>query len=74
MLRSTVIFSKGLAGVVSRLTKKASIAGTAVHGLALEVRRQRPLAIRAVLQRLIPVGTERSWQHGDITEDALRQN
>ena len=72
MLRSTVIFSNEFAGVVSRRTEKASIASTAVHGLALEVRRERTLAIRTILERLVPIRREGTGKHGDVTEHALQ--
>jgi len=42
-----------------------------MHGLALEVRSERTLAIRPVQQRTIPVRAEGTRKHTDVSEHTL---
>ena len=53
-------------------TEQSSFGGPAVHLLAREVRRERTLAIRTILERLVPVRREGTGKHGDVTEHALQ--
>ena len=55
------------------LTEQASFARTAVHRLALEVGCERALAIGSVLESLVPVCTEGTREHTDVSKYTLKR-
>lgn len=55
-------------------TKQSSAAGSAMHGLALEIRSKRTLAIRTVQQCTIPVRAEGTRKHTNVTEHTLEDS
>lgn len=54
-------------------TEQAGFAASTVHRLSLEVRCKRTLAVRAILEGLVPVRRESTWKHGDVTEHTLQR-
>lgn len=51
--------------------EQSRLCGSSMHSLSLEVAGEGTLAVGAVQQGLVSVGTEGSGEDGNITEDAL---